>query len=343
MKNNTVTVAIVLLIILIGCTPKSEKIIITVNGPIASTEMGITLVHEHLLVDFIGADSTGYDRWNREEVMERVSPFLSELRDFNVHTLIESTPAYVGRDPLLLKLISTETGINLVTNTGYYGAQDNKFIPADFYKMTARQLAQLWIGEFNNGIGDSGIKPGFIKIAVNPDDTLSPEHIKIVSAAALTHNETGLVIASHTGPDKPAFEQIELLKSYGVSPSSFIWVHAQRGTLEGNLRAALEGAWISLDNVNGSKNGGPDEMFSIAWYTNRIVSLRDAGFLNRVLISQDAGWYSPGEVNGGDFRGYTALFTLLVPALKEKGFTDKDIDQLLILNPAEACSIEGYL
>jgi phosphotriesterase-related protein len=343
MKNYILTIAAVLLITLISCAPKSEKIIITVNGPIASSEMGLTLVHEHILVDFIGADSTGYDRWNREEVVERVSPFLTELRDLNVHTIIECTPAYLGRDPLLLKILSTETGINLVTNTGYYGAQDNKFIPADFYNMTARQLAQLWIGEFNNGIEESGIKPGFIKIAVNPDDTLSPEHVKIVTAAALTHNETGLVIASHTGPDQPAFQQIELLKSYGVSPSSFIWVHAQRGTLEGNLRAAREGAWISLDNVNGSKEGGADEMFSIAWYVNRIVSIRDAGFLNRVLISHDAGWYSPGEENGGDFRGFTALFTLLVPALKEKGFTDKDIEQLLILNPAEAYSIEGYL
>lgn len=343
MKNNSLSIAIALLITSIGCAPRNEKILMTVKGPIAASEMGTTLVHEHVLVDFIGADSTGYDRWKKDEVVDIVTPFLSEIRELHVKTVIECTPAYIGRDPLLLKMLSGETGINLVTNTGYYGAKNNKFIPEDFYEMTAPQLAQLWIDEFNHGIEDSGIKPGFIKIGVNPDDTLSPEHVKIVTAAALAHNETGLVIASHTGPDLPAFAQVKLLKSYGVNPSNFIWVHAQRGTLEGNLKAAHEGVWISLDGVNGSRAGGPEDIYSIAWYANRIATIREAGFLNRVLISHDAGWYSPGEENGGGFRGYTAIFTSLLPALEEKGFTGEDIEQLLIINPAEAYSIEGSL
>jgi phosphotriesterase-related protein len=61
--------------------------------------------------------------------------------------------------------------------------------------------------------------------------------------------------------------------------------------------------------------------------------------LNRVLISHDAGWYSPGEENGGDFRGYTGIFTSLLPALKERGFDQDDLDQLLIVNPREAFSL----
>ncbi len=86
-----------------------------------------------------------------------------------------------------------------------------------------RNLPDLWISEFKNGIEDTGIKPGFIKIAVNPDDTLSDEHMKIITAAAMTHLKTGLVIASHTGPDNPAFAQIDILKGkWGRSFSFYL-------------------------------------------------------------------------------------------------------------------------
>jgi phosphotriesterase-related protein len=340
MKLHVISTAVVLFFLSgLGCSEKSDKVILTVTGPIPASKMGVTLVHEHVLVDFIGADSTGYYRWDREEAAGRIAPYLEELRELGVQTLIECTPAFLGRDPVLLRMLSKKTGMKLVTNTGYYGAHENRYIPEGFYHMTAQELSAIWIDEFRNGIEGTGIKPGFIKIAVDDADTLSPEHVKIVTAAAHTHNATGLVIASHTGPDNPAFAQIALLKSYGVDPSSFIWVHAQRGSLNGNLKAARQGTWISLDNVNPDKELASGETYSIGWYADRIASIKEAGLLNRVLISHDAGWYSPGEENGGDFRGYTGIFTSLLPALKERGFDQDDLDQLLIVNPREAFSL----
>jgi phosphotriesterase-related protein len=156
----------------------------------------------------------------------------------------------------------------------------------------------------------------------------------------MTHNKTGLVIASHTGPDLPAFAQIRILKSYGIDPSHFIWVHAQGGTLEGNLRAAEMGAWISLDNINEAQHPDPGEKFSTSWYADRIGAIKEAGYLDRVLISHDAGWYSPGEELGGDFRGFTDIFTALIPALKEREFTQQELDQLLVVNPMDAFSFK---
>ena len=322
---------------LLSCSPESEPIIMTVLGPIPASAMGITLSHEHILVDFIGADSTGYHRWEKQEVVNKVSPYLEEIQKYQVSTLMECTPAYLGRDPLLLKTLSKNTGMHLVTNTGYYGAHDNLFIPAKFYELTAEELSSIWVDEFENGIEGSGVKPGFIKIAVNGDDSLSKEHFKIITAAALTHQQTGLVIASHTGPDNPAFEQISVLQSHGLNPSCFIWVHAQLGSLEGNIRAAKMGTWISLDNLNLDQQQG--SKYDVAWYADRIQDLKEAGFLNRVLISHDAGWYKPGEENGGSFRGFTGIFTALIPALRELGFSQEDINLLLEINPRNAFSI----
>jgi len=341
MKHFQIQACLALLLAILGCSRESVQTIITVNGPISASEMGTTLVHEHLLVDFIGADSTGYDRWDKDEVVEMVLPYLTEVKNLGVKTFIECTPAFVGRDPWILKELSNKTGMHLITNTGYYGAHSNRYIPAHFYEMNAAELANLWIEEYRHGIEGSGVKPGFIKIAVDGDDSLSPDHKKIITAAALAHQQTGLVIASHTGPDNPAFEQIEVLKAHGIDPSAFIWVHAQRGSLEGNIKAAKAGTWISLDNVNARRKPGSE--YDISWYAQRVGALKNAGLLDRVLISHDAGWYSPGEDNGGDFRGFTALFSQLIPMLKEAGFTSSEVDMILIKNPMAAYSLRNTL
>jgi phosphotriesterase-related protein len=326
-------------IIIITCKPKSDSYVMTVNGQEAPGKMGTTLEHEHILVDFIGADSTGYFRWNRDSVIARAKPFVIAAKNKGVRTIIECTPSYLGRDPLLLKELSRQTGVNFITNTGYYGANNNKHIPRSFYGQTAEEISSIWINEFRNGIENTGIRPGFIKIAVNPSDTLSPEHRKIITAAGIAHLATGLVIASHTGPDKPAFEQIKVLKEHGVSPSAFIWVHAQSGTVEGNISAAREGAWISLDNISNRPDVKPDDRGSMEWYAGRISALKEQGLLNRVLLSHDSGWYDPSQPGGGQFNGYTDIFDYFIPVLKSKGFTNDDIDRILIKNPAEAFTV----
>jgi len=290
-----------------------------------------------MLVDFIGADSTGYHRWDKQEVVNKVMPYLSEIQEHQVSTLVECTPAFLGRDPWLLKMLSEQTGMHLVTNTGYYGAYNNRFIPAELLELSAEELSHIWVDEFENGFEGSGVRPGFIKIAVQGDETLSKEHIKIITAAALTHQQTGLVIASHTGPDAPAFEQISVLQSHDIDPSCFIWVHAQQGSLAGNIRVAEMGSWISLDNVSLDREAGSE--YDVAWYADRIQNLKEAGYLDRVLISHDAGWYKPEEENGGTIRGFTAIFTDLVPALEKKEFSPKEINLLLEVNPRNAFSI----
>ncbi len=298
--------------------------------------MGICLVHEHILVDFIGADSTGYHRWERSKVIERALPILLEAKQKGVKTFFECTPAYLGRDPLLLKELSEKTGINIVTNTGYYGARENKFVPKHAFDDTAEAIAKVWIGEFNNGIEGTGVFPGFIKIGVERKDTLSSMHAKIVKAAAIAHKATGLTIVSHTGTDGPAFAQLEILKNEGVSPEAFVWTHANRGTTEGIVKAARMGAWISLDNVNKNNSGA---VGGIEWYVELLSKLKKENVLHKILISHDSGWYNPGQENGGNFRGFTDIFDYLLWALKENGFSQDDIDLMLVINPQKAYAV----
>lgn len=316
-----------------------EQRIMTVNGAIFSSDLGVTLIHEHVLVDWIGADSTGYHRWDRADVAERVLPYLMEAAGRGVDAIGEFTPAYLGRDPFILLELSRRTGMYLITNTGFYGAVDNRFIPAYAYDETSAEIAARWIDEFHNGIDGSGVRPGFMKISVAEHSELSPLHQKIVEAAAMTHIETGMTIFSHTIGDIPALAQIELLEQLGLKPSSWVWTHAQTGTIEANIRLAEKGAWISLDNVMFDPSRDEGQEGSIDWYKDRIIALRDAGHLNKILISHDAGWYDVGEPNGGGYRGYTDIFDFLISRLLESGLTDEEIEQLLVKNPADVFSL----
>ncbi len=315
-----------------ACSSETPPEIMSVLGPISASEMGTTLAHEHILVDFIGADSTGFHRWDKQEVIDKALPYLKAVQSQGCKTFMECTPAYLGRDPELMKSIALKTGLNILTNTGFYGSGKNNFIPSRAFQDEPGGTGTLnGHAEFNTGIDGTGVRPGFIKISVDRNDSLIPMHEKLIQAAALTHLETGLAIMSHTGPDKPAFDQLDILEEYGVAPEAFIWTHAQAGTLEGWIRAARMGAWVSLDNVNEKK---------IQDYAENLSAIKSAGLLDQVLLSHDSGWYRVGEEDGGRYNGYTTIFTELIPALLQKGFDKEDIEQLLFHNPARAFTIQ---
>lgn len=304
-----------------------EERIMTVNGMVRASDLGFTLTHEHILVDFIGAKNYNPKSWKHEDVIKVVKPYLDEIKEFGCKSFMECTPEYIGRDPELLKKLSDITGMLFLTNTGFYGAADNKYMPGKAYEMDSTSLAELWIRESESGINDSGIKPGFMKIGVAPEP-LSELHQKIVKAAGQTHLETGLTIASHTGPAIPAFEEISLLQSLGIAPEAFIWVHAQNEKDSNQrLKAAKMGAWVSIDGLN-PKNADQ--------YVSWLQEFKKNNLLGKVLVSHDAGWYSPGEEGGGSFTPYTAVFKSLIPKLKTNGFTTTEINQVFAINPGKA-------
>lgn len=300
----------------------------SVNGKIAVSELGAALIHEHVLVDFIGADKISPDRWKHEEVITKVLPYLLEIKQRGIKTLVECTPAFIGRDAALLKKLSDQSGLHILTNTGYYGASDNKYLPKWAFTETAERLAARWISEFEKGIEGTGIRPGFIKTGVN-SGTLSELHQKLIKAAALTHLKTGLTICSHTGPALPAREEIEILKQSGVHPSAFVWVHAS-GSTEELENVAKSGCWISLDGINAD---------NVTRHVELIRFLKNKNLLKQVLISHDAGWYRPGEPDGGEFRGFTTISDRLIPALHAAGFTKADVRTLMVGNSANAFAI----
>ena len=299
----------------------------TVTGPIPAALLGLTLMHEHVLVDFIGAAQVSPSRYDRDAAFAAILPHLRQLKALGGETLVECTPAYLGRDVELLRRLSAASGLRMLTNTGFYGAANDKHLPAFAFSETAEQLAARWTREWTDGIDGTGIKPAFMKIGVD-GAPLSDVDAKLVRAAALTHRAIGLSIASHTGSGAAALEELAILENAGAPLSSFIWVHAQsEKDRTFHVRAAERGAWVEFDGV------GPS---SVDDHVALVRNMKDRGLLSRVLVSHDAGWYRVGEPGGGTFRPFDTLFTSLVPALKAAGFSDDDVRQLLVDNPRHA-------
>ena len=296
----------------------------TVLGEIHSDDLGITLIHEHVLVDFSGAAHVDESKWNPHDVLTKVTPYFSALKRTGCNTLVDCTPNYLGRDVALLKMVSEHTKVQVITNTGYYGGSDHKFLPPHAFVETEDQLAKRWMEEWSRGIDGTAVKPGFIKISVN-SGALSDISKKLIRAAGITSQKTGLTIMSHTGPYEPAAEQIEILKSMSVDPSAFVWVHAQTEKEPSNyIKVVKDGSWVSLDGLS---EGNVKE------YADLLAFMKENQCLHRTLISHDAGWYDPAKEGGGEFRPYTTLFSKLLPELKAKGFTKSDVDVLLKTNP----------
>jgi predicted metal-dependent phosphotriesterase family hydrolase len=301
----------------------------TVLGRADPRGLGRVLMHEHVLVDFVGAEKIAPGRYDSAEVFRTALPYLQKLKSAGCNTLVDCTPAYLGRDPALLRRLAKAAGLTIITNTGLYGAADDKYVPSFAYQETAEQLAARWIAEFRSGIAGTDIRPGIIKIGVD-SGPLSEIDAKLVEAAALTHRQTGLAIASHTGDGEAAMAQLDLLKKHDVNPSAFIWVHAQNEK-DRNLhrRAAEMGAWVEFDGISTS---------TMDAHADLVLAMLHHGLLNHTLVSQDAGWYHVGEPGGGSFRGYELLFTKFLPRLTAAGLKESEIHALISQNPQRALS-----
>ena len=266
----------------------------------------------------------GYDQ---QKLFAQVLPYLKKIKSLGADTIVDCTTAYFGRDVETLQKLSAQSGLQLMTNTGYYGAANDRYVPEHAYDEDAETIANRWLDEWENGIQGTDVYPGFIKVAVD-GGSISDIDAKLFRAAAKTHRQSGLTIACHTGNNPEAARQeLEILREEGVSPNAWIWTHAnQSENAEPLLMAARAGGWISLDGVRENR---------IDHHLALLKDLKKAGFLEQVLISHDGNSFP----RGGAIRPYDAIFTTFIPHLRQEGFSQKEIRQLTVLNPREAFTV----
>ena len=311
----------------------------TVTGFVLANRLGICLPHEHLFSSF-GLDGVVVTPEETQTIFNSVTAYLMKLKQMGCTTIMDCTAAYFGRNPMLLKRLSEASGVNILTNTGIYGAANDRYVPPFALNETADQLATRWVNEFVGGIDGTGIKPGFIKIGVDPVGPIGLSDIdrKLVQAACRTHQQTGLTIACHTsgngqpgvgGAGQTALAELAIVKAEGLTPNAWIWVHAQNCTDTAvHQQVARQGGWLSFD---GLQEGQLDKHLTL------VKAMKETRLLNRVMLSHDGNSFR--IRNTDTMRPYHLLFETFVPMLKQAGFTDSDVRQMIVTNPAEAFKI----
>ncbi len=234
---------------------------------------------------------------------------------------------FLGRDVDVLLTISETAGLHIITNTSQY---KEPYLPAETFDLEQQALADQWILEAEEGIDGTGIRPGFIKTAVERE-TLAPMQQKVTRAAALTSKATGLTIATHTAAAVAAMDVLDIVEAAGVDPDRWIFVHAQHEPDPDLLvEVAKRGACISLDGIGAS---------TVEAHVVPLLKLLDAGFERQLLLSHDAGWYRVGEEPDGAKDPFTYLVDEFMPLMKWIGASDETVSTITVTNPSVAFEV----
>ncbi len=299
----------------------------TVRGPVPVGELGITQTHEHV---WLNAYAHYKDYRFVLEDEETMIAELGEFRKRGGRSLVEVTTPEIGRDPEALRAISQGSGVNIIMGCGWY----REFAyPPEVAERTSREQAEDLISEIENGVGDTGIRPGIIGEIGTGVGHILPAEERVFRAAALAQQHTGLAITTHTTRwGTLALEQVAMLEEFGADLTRVIIGHlGDRIGVRHLLPIAERGVYVEVDNI-GYADYQPE------WVrADNVAALVAEGFVRQILLSQDICLLSHLKYQGGNGYGY--LLETFVPLLRERGVSDGDIHTILVKNPARALGV----
>ena len=338
----------------------------TVLGQIPINQLGITLMHEHLLLDlecYFDEPDTASEkkfidaplefnllgkygaRWsyNREGLhLHDIELAINEAKEFKFaggSTIVDTTNIGIGRDPSGLAKIARSTGLNIIMGSGYYVPMSH---PPDINEKTADQITDEIVKDITIGVNDTNIKSGIIGEIGNffPMDSVQKT---ILIGAAQASMETGAPISIHPGnDDRSQYEIVKLLNKEGVPESKIIIGHL---SIAFEKRALLKdlaetGCFLEYDHFgsfedSSSEYRGISDLIKNDTSQIEIIEFLFAnGFGDQVLIAHDVCYKPHYKQYGG--KGFDYIITGIIPRLRKHGFSNKDINTMLVDNPSKA-------
>ena len=300
--------------------------VMTVRGPVSPDQLGVTLSHDHVMIDAWDFQKPRYDViFDDESIMlEEVNLY----RDAGGGTICDPTNIGIGRNPRALRRISEASGVNIVMGAGWYR---EVVYPRYIYETSTNDLAALLIREILDGVDDSGIRPGFVGEIGTERGALSPANERVFRAAGRAHIRTGCPILTHTTHwGELAIEQLDVLAEEGVAAEQVIISHlGDRRGISWWLPIAERGAWLSIDNLAFIDGYAPLE-----FRVDNVARLCAEGLAGQIMLANDICELGQLQTYGG--VGYANVIANFLPMLRDRGVSEVDIHQMTVLNPSRA-------
>ena len=336
----------------------------TVLGPIAGEAMGITLPHEHLLIDFevmfreppngaerglarqpVSLANLGWVRHNFSSNLDNLQ-LLDErvardeallFKHAGGQTFVDPTNRGLARDPLALARIARATGLNVIMGSGYYVAAAH---PADMDRRTTDDIARELVTDLTVGVDSTGVRAGFIG-EIGTTWPWTENEKKVVRAAVAAQRETGAALMIHPGRhERLPLQLVDFIRAEGADLGRTIMCHIERTIADPAVLMDLAATSVYLEyDLFGLETSyypyNPAfDMPNDGERMRQILRLIERGHLDQILMSHDIA-YKHCLTRWGGF-GYHHLLVNVIPRLRAKGADDKTIQTLLIDNPRRA-------
>lgn len=313
----------------------------TVKGPIEIDDMGITLMHEHIFT--IGTEMRQNfpdypDPWDEEQRVADAVAKVNAVYEKGVRTLVDPTVIGLGRYIPRIQRINEQVEMNIIAATGIYTyheapVQFHFTGPGRVFPKEIDPMTELFIGDIRNGIADTGVKAGLLKCAID-EYHLTTDVERVMRAVGQAHVETGTPITVHThAADRTGLIALRVLGEEGVDLTKVVVGHSGDTTDTDYLRELADsGAVLGMDRF------GIDTFSPFEDRVNTVAAMVELGYTDSMVLSHDASCYS-------DFYSIEDVTTALpnwhfthihddvLPALRERGVTDDQIETMMVHNP----------
>jgi phosphotriesterase-related protein len=305
-----------------------------VRGPVATAELGTTLMHEHVFVMqpealLNYAHVWGASYWDEDVRVDDAVQKLRAVRAAGIRTVVDPTAPGLGRNIPRIARINAEVDLNIVVATGVYAFLE---LPNFLHYRSPEAIAELFVREIREGIDDTGVKAAFLKCAVEEHGVVG-DIPRILDAIAIAAAETGAPVMVHTNAVAATGTlALDELVRRGVDPTRIVVAHAGDSNDLDYLRAIADtGAVLGCDRFN-IPHFNPDED-----RIRTLLALLCEGYGDRIHLSHDAACFMDFMVGDPAFADehpdYLHISRTVVPALLEHGVTEATIDGLMVDNP----------
>jgi phosphotriesterase-related protein len=309
----------------------------TATGPVDTRSLGQTLMHEHIVTLPHSVRANVPDAWDLEAVIDHCVDRVRDVMTRGVRTIVDLTTVDLDRDVVLVAEIARRSGCNVIVATGSWWRPPRFFATAPI-----EWLVDLWTREITRGIGDTGIRAGIIKLATHQEG-VTPAIEKMLRAGARAHRATGVPISTHTDAfTRRGEDQQRIFAEEGVDLSRVIIGHSGDSTDLDYLRGLLaRGSTLGMDRF------GLDRITPFEQRVDTVAALCREGYAGQMVLSHDASAYS-GSFPGADDRAallprwhYNHIHDDVLPALRARGVSQAQIEQMLVENPRRLFERQG--